>query len=138
MTKEIIKYQTLDQLVDDIGEARLKFYGAALVQATAFRVYVGRLINSAPNIEKKYGAGFISRIAAETKMSESTLKDIREMYELEKLSPTKEKKFIKEFPTLFHSWNDYLAKRLGRQKAIGAGESDEVFCNHSCDKHCKN
>lgn len=133
MAGKIVKYQTIEMLASEIGEAKLKFYGAALVQLVAFKVYVGRLITSSPHIEKKYGGGFIPKLAEETGLSESILKDCRECYEIEKLNPAREKKFIQSFAGEFSSWNDYLCKRLGRQKALKSATADGE-CKHCF--HC--
>ena len=132
MTKELVKYETIESLANEIGEAKLKFYGAALNQLVAFKSYVGRCIVNASHIEKKYGNDFLGKLAKETGLSETILKDCRSMYEVEELTPAKEQKFIQGFTSEYSSWNDYLNKRLGRktEKVIGTGE-----CKH-CNIHC--
>ena len=131
---KLIKYQTIENLADEIGEAKELFYSSALLTLVAFKVHIGRCIRNAPQIEKKYGGSFIPKLSAETGLSESILKDAAEMYKTEKLSPLREKRFIQSFVGEYSSWNDYLTKRLDRKKAIGAGESEK--CKH-CPIHCK-
>ena len=134
--KALVKYQTLEMLADSIGEFKEKFYAHAMLSIMAFKVAVGRCIESAPNIQKNYGESFIPKLSKETGISESQLKDCREIYRVEELTPAKEPKFLKEFPTKYSSVEDYMVKRLGRTKRPRAGELTEP-CNGLCPHCCK-
>lgn len=109
-----------------------KFYKAALTQLVAYKVYLGRAITTS-SIYGAYGENMIEDISRETSISRTVLYDAIKMYEKERLTPKKEKEFIKSFPGKYDSWNDFKTKRL----STGGKSTPEkkVECKH-CPLHC--
>jgi hypothetical protein len=126
---------------EEIGEGKYHFFKNSLINLVTWKVWLGRKLTTS-EFYGKYGEGFFKRVSEETGISETSLKDCAEVYKAAKLSSATEKKFIKEFPENFASWNDAKRKLLGRgSKSATDGElgdsGDEASsrCGH-CPLHC--
>jgi len=129
MSKEII--QPIDELAEKLYDGAQRFYHSTLSQLIAYKVYLGREITKSP-LHKTYGADLAGQLSQKTGISETVLYDAAQMYEKEKLSPPKEKKFIAEFTENYSSWTDYRKKQL----ALNSPSVDDSPTCKKCPIHC--
>jgi hypothetical protein len=128
--KEII--QPIDELAEKLYDGSQRFYRSTLSQLIAYKVYLGREITESP-LHKTYGADLSGQLSRKTGISETVLYDAVQMYEKEKLTPAREKKFIIEFTENYSSWSDYRRKTLLLKSP--STDDSETKCKH-CQLHC--